>query len=169
MDAKHRMSEPSEQRRPSADRSARRTISGVTAVCDIVFAALLCTAVLAGLLTNTAPEKRTVAGTLEPAPASQPVRQQGTIIAVSAGSVTARSANGYTQTYLVTPNTALITRSGSQHATVTSHFAINDRVDIVGTIRNGTAMATAVADRDMTDGAGPPMDTVAAQSVSATH
>ncbi|OQZ93571.1 hypothetical protein BST11_02405 [Mycobacterium alsense] len=163
------MSEPSGQRRSPTGRSARRTISAAAAACDIAFTALLCTAILAALLTNSTPEKRTVAGTLEPTPASQPVRQQGKIVAVSADSVTARSANGYTQTYLVTPNTAFITRNGIQRATASAHFAINDRVDIVGTIRNGTATATAVADRDMTEGAGPPMDAVVAQSVGATH
>lgn len=167
MDARHRMTEPAGQSRPSPDRNVRRTVSAAAAACDMVFAALLCAAILTALLTNAVPEKPTVAGALEPTPASQPVRQQGTIVAVSANSVTARSANGYTQTYLVTPNTALITRAGSQHATAASYFSINDRVDIVGTIRNGTAMATAVADRDMPNGTGPPMDTGAAQPVNA--
>jgi hypothetical protein len=144
--AKHRMTELSEQRRPPAHRSARRKNSGVAVVCDIVSASVLCAATLTGLLANVEPEKPTFEATLEPSPVSQPVRQEGTIIAVSADSVTARSANGYTQTYLVTPNTTVITYGGSQPAIATSRFAINDQVDIVGTIRNGTALATTVAE-----------------------
>ncbi|WP_241010831.1 hypothetical protein [Mycobacterium camsae] len=93
---------------------------------------------------------------LPPAPSDQQVSQEGTLIAVSAGSVTARSRDGVTRTYLVTPHTAVITRAGSQ-------FTVNDEVAIIGTIQNGTALATAVAHRDLGDGAGPPMDYVAGQ------
>ena len=168
MGAKHRMTDLFEQTRPPIARRVRRRLSGVATACDVVFAAMLCTASLTALLTNAVvPGKPMVEATMEPAPASQPVRQEGTVIAVSADSVTARSANGYTQTYLVTPNTTLITNGGSQPATAAPHFAINDRVDIVGTIRGGTALATAVADRDMGHGNGSPMDYVAAQPVSA--
>jgi hypothetical protein len=165
--AKHRMTELSEQRQPSTERSARRKMSGAAWVCDIVSASMLCAATLTTLLANAEPEKPTVEATLEPGPVSHPVRQEGTLIAVSADSVTARSANGFTQTYLVTPNTTVITIGGTQTETATSHFTINDRVDIVGTIRNGTALATSVADRDIADGNGPPMDYLAAQPVSA--
>ncbi|MCV7090143.1 hypothetical protein [Mycobacterium interjectum] len=164
MGAKHRMTEPSGQR-PSAQRKLPRKTRGLAAVCEIVTGAVVCAASLTALVTNTAePEKPTVEATLGQAPVPQPVRQQGTVIAVSADSVTARSADGYTQTYLVTPNTAFIT---SRSAIAASHFAINDHVDIIGTIRNGTALATAVADRDMTNGDGSPMDHVVAQPVSA--
>lgn len=166
MGAKHRVSEPSEQR-PSAHRKLPRRWWGVANACEIVTGALLCAASLTALVTNTAqPEKPTVEATLGPAPVSQPVRQEGTVIAVSADSVTARSADGYTQTYRVTPNTALIT-NGGRSAVAASHFAINDHVDIIGTIRNGTALATAVADCDITNGNGLPMDHVVAQPVSA--
>lgn len=164
MGAKHRMTESSEQTRPP---TKRRKMSGAATAFDILAAAMLCAAALSVLLTNAEPGKPTVVATLEPSPDPQPVRQEGTIIAVSADSVTARSANGYTQTYLFTPNTTVITRGGYQPATATSHFTINDRVDILGTIRNGTALATAVADRDMTNGNGAPMDYVVAQPVSA--
>jgi hypothetical protein len=88
------------------------------------------------------------------------------LIAVSANSVTARSANGYTQTYLVNSNTAVMADGVSQPATATSHFTVNDEVEIVGTIQGGTALATAVADRDMGHGHGPPMDYVGGQPVS---
>jgi hypothetical protein len=164
--AKHRMTEPSEQR-PPAHRRLPRKSRGVANLCEIVTGAMLCAASLTALVTNTAqPEKPTVEATLGPAPASQPVRQEGTVIAVSADSVTARSADGYTQTYRVTPNTTFIT-NGGRSAVAASRFAINDHVDIIGTIRNGRGLATAVADRDVTDGNGSPMDHVVAQPVSA--
>lgn len=166
MGAKHRMTDPSEQT-PSAQQKLPRKSWGVAGVCEIVTGAVLCAASLTALVTNTAePEKPTFEATLGPAPASQPVRQEGTVIAVSANSVTARSADGYTQTYLVTPNTAFVT-NGSRSAAAAWHFAINDHVDIIGTIRNGTAMATAVADRDVANGNGLPMDHVVAQPISA--
>lgn len=166
MGAKHRLTEPSEQR-PSARRKLARRAWGVATVCDILTGAVVCAASLTALVTNAAePEKPTVEATLGSAPVSQPVRQEGTVIAVSADSVTARSADGYTQTYLVTPNTAFIT-SGQRSASAASRFAINDHVAIIGTIRNGTALATAVADRDVINGSGSPMDQVVAQPVSA--
>ncbi|OBG31250.1 hypothetical protein [Mycobacterium sp. E3198] len=166
MGAKHRMTGPSEQRLWARRKLARR-VWGVATVCDIVTGAVVCAASLTALVTNTAePEKPTVEATLGPAPVSQPVRQEGTVIAVSADSVTARSADGYTQTYLVTPNTAFIT-NGGRSASAASYFAINDHVSIIGTIRNGTALATAVADRDVANGSGSPMDQVVAQPVSA--
>ncbi len=132
-------------------------MSGPASVCEVVSASVLCS-VASALVTNVEPEKPLVVADQGPAPTSQPVRQEGTVIAVSAGSVTARSANGYTQTCLVTPNTTVITQSGSQTATAPTYFAVNDHVDIVGTIRGETALATAVADRDAGQGDGLPMD-----------
>ncbi len=141
---------------------------GVATVCEIVTGAVVCAASMTALATNAAePEKPTVEATLGSAPVPQPVRQEGTVVAVSADSVTARSADGYTQTYLVTPNTTVITKGGSRSATAASCFAVNDHVDIIGTIRNGRALATAVADRDLANGNGSPMDQGAAQPVSA--
>jgi len=166
--AKHRMTELPEQRRPSAHRSVRRRMSGAATVCEIVTGAVVCAACLTALVTNAAqPEKPTVEATLGPAPVPQPVRQEGTVIAVSADSVTARSADGFTQTYLVTPNTTLIIAGDGRSVTAASHFAINDHVDIIGTIRNGTALATTVADREATNGNGSPMDHVVAHQVGA--
>lgn len=165
MGAKHRATEVSEQRRP-ARRSARRGMAGVAMACEIVCASTLCAASLIGLFAYVEPEKPTVESTLGPPPASQLVRQEGTVIAVSADSVTARSANGYTQTYRVTPNTTVISRMGSQPATAASYFTINDQVDIVGTVEGGTALATAVADRSVSNGNGSPMDYIATQPIS---
>ncbi|OBH05729.1 MULTISPECIES: hypothetical protein [unclassified Mycobacterium] len=169
MGAKHRLTEPSEQRQPSARPGVWRSMWGAAAVCEFVTGAVVCAACLTALVTNAAePEKPTVEATLGPAPVPLPVRQEGTVIAVSADSVTARSADGFTQTYLVTPDTTLIiTGEGARSVSTATHFAINDHVDIIGTIRNGTAQATAVADRGLANGDGPPMDHVAAQPVSA--
>lgn len=44
---------------------------------------------------------------------------------------------------------------------------MNDHVEIVGTIQDGTALATAVADRDAGNGDGPPMDYLDGQIVPA--
>lgn len=152
---------------PSPDRTARRG-SGVAALCDVLSASTLCAAALTALVLN-APHnaKRTVEASPGPPAASQPVRQEGTVIAVSAGSLTARSANGYTQTYLVTPDTALIAHGGGQTGTGAPHFTVNDHVEIVGTIQDGTALATAVADREGGRGDGPPMDYLDGQIVPA--
>jgi hypothetical protein len=160
------MTEALEQRRPPARRGAQRRMFGLSIACEIVSASMLCAASLTALVAYVEPEKPTVEATLGPPPVSQPVRQEGTVIAVSADSVTARSANGYTQTYRVTPNTTVISRGGGQPASAASHFTVNDQVDIVGTIQDGTALATAVADRGVSNGEGSPMDYIAAQPVS---
>lgn len=165
MSARHRMTATAEQRRPAERRAGRG--SGVAAACEMLSGSVLCVAACAALVLN-APhsEKRTIEASQDPPAAAQPVRQEGTVIAVSAGSVTARSANGYIQTYLVTPDTTLIGHGG-QLASTAKHFAVNDHVDIVGTIQDGTATATAVADRDAGHGNGPPMDYLDGQIVPA--
>lgn len=163
MGAKHRMTATLEQR-PRAGSTARRR-PGVATICDVASASTLCAAACAVLVLNVPhSEKRTIEVSQEPPAAAQPVRQVGTVIAVTAGSVTARSANGYTQTYLVTPNTTLIGRGG-QFAAAATHFTLNDSVEIVGTIQNGTVLATAVADRNAGRGDGPPMDYLDGQIV----
>ncbi|MDD4865883.1 MAG: hypothetical protein PHQ28_01760 [Mycobacterium sp.] len=92
------------------------------------------------------------------APTPQQVSQEGTLIAVSADSVTARSANGHTRSYRITPDTTFITRDGSCSGSAAQHFTVNEEADIVGTVQGGTAVATVVADRDIGHGDGPPMD-----------
>lgn len=169
MGAKHRMSEAFEQRRQPAGPSGRRRTSGLSLACEIVSASMLCAASLTALFAYVEPQKPTVEATLGPAPVEQPVHQVGTVIGVSADSVTARSANGYTQTYRVTPNTTVISHHGSQPVSAASHFTINDQVDIVGTIQDGTALATAVAEHSASDGTGPPMDYIAAQPISGSR
>lgn len=140
-------------------------------VCGVASASMLCVATPAILVVHAVEaQKATDTGTVAthgPRQAPQPVSQEGRLIAVSGDSMTARSANGYTQTYLVTPKTTVITNGGRQPITATRHFTVNDEVDIVGTIQGGTALATAVADRHMGHGNGPPMDHVEGQPVSA--
>ncbi len=165
MGAKHRMTGRIQQRPSRADGGARRALSGVAGACEVIAASVLCASAV-GLIVNVEPEKRSLVADEGPAPVSQPVRQQGTVIAVSADSVTARSPDGYTQTYLLTPDTAVITRAGAHTATAPGHFALNDHVDIVGTIRGGTALATTVSDQDAGRGDGPPMDFDVAQPAS---
>ncbi len=94
-----------------------------------------------------------------PAPhtAPQPLSQVGTLVAVSDDSVTARSTNGFTRTYRLTPSTAAITSSGGQ-GPVRSRFAVDDPVTIVGVLSDGDPVATAVADQTVAGLAGPPMD-----------
>jgi hypothetical protein len=141
-------------------------MSGLASLCELVTASMLCAAALA-LVTSAEPDKPSVLADRVAAPSPQLVRQHGTVIAVSANSVTARSADGYTQTYLFTPNTAVITGIGSRTAPAPSSFAVNDHVDIVGTVRGGTVLATAVADRDAGREGGAPMDFLADQPVAA--
>ncbi|BBX64322.1 hypothetical protein MSAS_34960 [Mycobacterium saskatchewanense] len=159
--AKHRMTAPPEQSRPS-----RRTMSGIASICELASAAVVCGAAVVAVLVGVEPEKPVVVAEQGTPATSQPVHQEGTVVAVSANSVTARSSNGYTQTYVVTPNTTVVIKGGSLPATAASRFAINDQVDIVGTIQGGTALATAVADRDAWHGDGPPMDFVTTQPAS---
>jgi hypothetical protein len=164
MGAKHRMTDLPRRRRMTL--SARRSTSSSTTFVDVACASVLCAAGLAGLAVSavaseTPSRPADVVAHGQPL-APQLVSQEGTLIAVSAESVTARSADGYTQTYQVGPSTTLITAGfsaeRSQPAPAIARFKINDEVEIVGTIQGGRALATAVADRDAGTGGGPPMD-----------
>jgi hypothetical protein len=164
--AKHRMPESPEQRPTSTDHGRRRGMSGVAKVCDIISASLLCAACVTALVLNGAQhEKRSIAANLEPPAISQPVSQEGTVVAVSADSVTMRGADGRIQTYRFTPNTTVVTHGTRQPVTAAPHFTINDKVVVVGTIEGGTALATAVACRGAGHGEGPPMDYLDGQEV----
>jgi hypothetical protein len=163
MGAKHRMTDLPGRRARITSR-ARRSTS--TTIVDVASVSVLCVASLAVLVVS-AVASETPSRTADVIAHAQPrtpqsVSQEGTLIAVSPESVTARSANGYTQTYRVGPNTTLITAGfnaeKSQLAAATSRFKVNDEVEIVGTIQGGTALATAVADRDAGHGGGPPME-----------
>jgi hypothetical protein len=141
------------------DRAVVCRLAPVSILCAASFAAL----VIAGVDTETTSAPSHVIAATPPASAPQPVSQEGILIAVSADSVTARSASGYTQTYLLTPDTTVITRCGSKPFTTTSHFTVNDAVDIVGTVQGNKALATSLAHRDVGHGEGRPMDDVVSQ------
>lgn len=162
------MPESPEQRPTSTDRGQRRVLSGAAKACDIISASLLCAACLTALLLNGGQhEKRSVAASLEPPAISQPVSQEGTVVAASADSVTMRGADGHIQTYHFTPNTTVVTRGARQPIAAAPHFTINDKVIVVGTIEGGTALATAVAYRGAGHGEAPPMDNLDGQAVPA--
>jgi hypothetical protein len=166
--AKHRMPELPEQRPTLIDHRQRRGLSGAAKVCDIISASLLCAACLTALVLNGGQhEKRSVAASLEPPTVSQPVSQEGTVVAVSADSVTMRGTDGHIQTYHFTPNTTVVTHGARQPITAAPHFTVNDKVVVVGTIEGGTALATAVAYRGAGHGEAPPMDYLDGQAVPA--
>ena len=93
-------------------------------------------------------------------PAAQPVpvQQDGRVVAVSATSVTAVGADGLERTYVVTPETATVTQAGDGFGAPVLPFRIDDEVSIIGEVRDGMPVATAVAARELSDGSGPPMD-----------
>jgi hypothetical protein len=147
MGAEHRNTESPELRRARRGNPQRTLIVVAASVLGAVGLTLLVDAAQSENATRTAVV--TVQG---PPAMPQPVSQEGTLIAVSANSLTARSANGYTQTYVVTPNTTVITNG--------PRFTVNEEVDIVGTVQGGTILATAVADRGLGHGDAPPLDHV---------
>lgn len=152
MTAKHRMTKSTQRTQPRPQRAGW--------AFGVGSASLLCAASLAGLILDAQETKRTTeaaAVTVDAPSHARPVSQEGTLIAVSADSLTARSADGSTQTYLLTPDTTWIA-GGNQPATAASHFTVNDEVTIVGTMQNGTAKATAVAARHLAHGGAQPMD-----------
>ena len=99
------------------------------------------------------------AGTVAVRP--QPVSQEGRLVAVSPTSVPALGAAGVGRTYEGTAGTTSVTPNGGGVGATQLPFAVNDEVSIVGEVRGGTAVATAVASRAVSVGAGPPMDFVA--------
>ena len=158
MGAKHRMA-PQDSGQPGKS-LVRERFPRYAQLLGTSYSALLCAGSVAilGVLAPEPPADNGVAAAQAAPGAPQPVSQEGTLIAVSADSVTARSPDGYTQTYRVTPGTTVITGRGSRPAVATSQLAVNEQVDIVGTTQGGTALATTVAHRDMGHGDAPPMD-----------
>ncbi|MBB5168613.1 hypothetical protein [Mycobacterium sp. AZCC_0083] len=88
--------------------------------------------------------------------------QQGTLVAVTPDSLTARSSDGFARTYQIDAQTTAITDDGSRVGSAGSSFVVNDEVSILAVIRDGKAIATTVAGRAVSDLNGPPMDDVAA-------
>jgi hypothetical protein len=92
---------------------------------------------------------------VSPAAPTQPLSQQGRLIAVSADSITTQGVDGSVQTFVVTPQTTTV---GSRTVSQATPFAVNDEVEVVGTRQDGALVATAIAARSATDLQGRPMD-----------
>lgn len=90
----------------------------------------------------------------------QPVSQEGRLVAVTPTSVTAESADGFARTYVINSDTNAITADGSMIGGAATSFAVDDQVSIVGIVQGGTAVATAVAQMQVSNLNGPPMDGV---------
>jgi hypothetical protein len=150
MGSKHLRQEPQ-------DRQFKRVF--VVMSVTVVFAAVAAAAV-AYFVGSPVPRGQ---GAPDAVSAPQPVSQQGTLVAVTPDSLTARSSDGVARTYLINADTTAITDGGSRVGSAGSSFVVNDEVSILAVIRDGKAIATTVADRAVTDLSGPPMDDVAAQ------
>ena len=148
MGSKHLRQEPQ-------DRQFKRVFVAVTVA--VVFAAVVSAAILY-FLGSSVPYGQ---GTPDAEPAPQPVSQQGTLVAVTPDSLTARSSDGFARTYLINAQTTAITDAGSRVGSAGSSFVVNDEVSILAVIRDGKAIATTVAGRAVSDLSGPPMDDVA--------
>ena len=138
-------------------RSSRLHLAIAAVLFAVAFAAVAAAAVV-----HMVDGEATASGESGPPPAAvqQPLSQEGRIIAVTPTSVTAQSADGFARTYTITSETNAITTSGSMIGEAGATFAVNDEVAIVGVVRDGNAIATAVADKQVTNLEGPPMDAI---------
>ncbi|MDT5128599.1 MAG: hypothetical protein QOH54_4243 [Mycobacterium sp.] len=156
MGSKHRRQD--RDGREFNDGQFKRVFAAVTAA--VVFAAVVSAAVVF-FVGSSIPYGQGTPDT-DPAPAPQPVSQQGTLVAVSPDSLTARSSDGFARTYQINADTTAITDHGSRMGSAGSAFDVNDEVSILAVIRDGKAIATTVVGRAVSDLSGPPMDSVAA-------
>lgn len=143
------------------DREMRRT---VTIFLTISFAVVFAS-VTAAILARTADPAPTAAPAQQVQNAAVPhveqsISQEGRLIDVTPTSVTAQGVDGVARTYLVNADTNAITAAGSRVGDTAGAFTVDDEVAIVGVVRDGTAVATAVAHREVTALNGPPMDAV---------
>lgn len=140
---------------PKTARAGILVLAAMVAVAIVAISA----AVLARLVTDGHPtvvRQATSAAVAAP----QIISQEGRIVAVTATSVTALSVDGFARTYRIDSQTNAITIAGSLIGGTGTTFAVNDEVAIVGVVRDGTAVATAVAQKQVSDLNGPPMDGV---------
>jgi hypothetical protein len=144
-------------RQEAQDRQFTRVFVVVTVA--VVFAAVVSAAVVYFLGSSVPRSQRAP----DAATASLPVSQQGTLVAVTSDSLTARSSDGFARTYQINAQTTAITDGGTRTGSAGSAFVVNDEVSILAVIRDGKAIATTVAGRAVSDLNGPPMDDVAAQ------
>lgn len=152
MSGKHRSPEPMTQ---------RRTTQWPVVVGGSLSFAVASAGVLAGAIVHFSSSEPAATPGAPQAASSAPVTQNGTVIAVTADSVTTRSDDGLIQTYRLTPDTHAVTADRRQPAGPAA-FAVDDRVSVFATVQAGQPVATAVADQAAVGPDGPPMDYIAA-------
>lgn len=142
----------------TSDVETRRTVAiFLTISFAVAFAAIVAAVVVRTADGPTATPAHVASASV---PTVQSISQQGRLVAVTPTSVTALGADGVARTYVVDSNTNAITGAGSQVGNTAGTFSVNDEVAIVGEVRDGTAVATAVAHRDVSALNGPPMEAV---------
>lgn len=89
---------------------------------------------------------------------AQDIQRTGRVTAVSPNSLTTTSADGRVTTFRITPDTVAITRPGVSAPFAPTSFAPAQNVVVLGVVRDGVPVATAIADPTVAGPAGPPMD-----------
>lgn len=145
--------------RSAAQMTRRRTTQWPIVVGGSLSFAVASAGVLAGAIVHfSAPDQPAAPADAPQAVSSAPVTQHGTVVAVTADSVTTRSDDGLLQTYRITPDTTAVTADRQQPATPAASFAVDDRVAVFATVQAGQPVAAAVADQAAVGPDGPPMD-----------
>lgn len=137
-----------------ARRTPHATVISLSISFAVAFAAVVAALVMQLAepgVTSPRPEPASVA-------VSQPVTQEGRVIAISPDSLTAQGSDGVVRTYRVDDQTHGITAAGSRMGGTAQNFALNDQVSIIGVTRGGDNVATTVVHRDVANLNGPPMD-----------
>jgi hypothetical protein len=86
------------------------------------------------------------------------IEQVGKVVSTSDGTLTAASTDGTVKTYVITSRTTAVTLGAGQNLGAHLRFSVDEVVTIVGTVKDGTAVATVVAEQATANGNGPPMD-----------
>jgi hypothetical protein len=134
--------------------------SRVDAVMVVMLFAVATAAISAAMVVHVVSGDATARKPAAVTAVQQPISQEGRLVAVSPTSMTAESADGFARTYVIDSQTNAITTKGSLIGGAATAFAVNDEVAIVGVVRDGTAVATAVAQKQVSNLNGPPMDGV---------
>jgi hypothetical protein len=105
--------------------------------------------VVGWLVTAQVAQPQPAAGPQLPAvaPAHEEIQRVGQVIAASKDMVTTSTPDGQTTTFRITPDTAQIGAPG-----------LKKNVVVLGVVRDGVAIATAIADQAAAGPEGPPMD-----------
>lgn len=139
--------------RPHSHAKARRSGRTQRIAIFTVLPACVSAAAVWALLDAAAPAAPTPAQS-----SSATVQMVGQVVAVSPESITTRSTDGTTTTFLITPATTQYTSDGGTNSVPGTTFSVNETVTVMGVVDNGTTVATALADQNT--GGGPPMDAV---------